>query len=409
MSTSSSSSVDLSDEIVVDHHTHPIADAPIEDKHFHPFGSDPTRLRGLELLQCFSLGGFVPDFLRSDGHEPTPAELARLERSAESTLLAAFALKELARFFGCYESADAIAEARAARAGDYADYVRSLFADARIATVFVDNGWPQPPIDVVTMRDQLAPTRVEVVFRIEPLLERLADGEEPLAAVESAFEEGLRTAVEEGYRGFKSIIAYRSGLAIRRRERAEAQRAVDAHRRGERDALGPFRERLFVRTLELARELDVPLHVHCGIGDNDIRMRSSMPRCLFELLTDPALRHAKVVLIHGGYPWLQEGAFLANVLPNVFVDVSLACPATGGALRENLLRVLELAPFNKILYGSDGLTIPEIAWVSAHLIRRALGETLSGLVDRGYISQRRALDAGRAILWWNAHELYGLG
>jgi predicted TIM-barrel fold metal-dependent hydrolase len=410
VSTSSSSSVvDLGGEIVVDHHTHPIADAPIEDRHFHPFGSDPARLTGLELLQCFSLGGFVPDFLRSDGHEPTAQELERLERSAESTLLVAYALKELARFFGCAETPDAIAEARRERAADYAGYVRSLFAEARIDTVFVDNGWPQPTIDVATMRAQLAPARVEVVFRIEPLLERLAEGEKPFSAVEASFEEGIRRAVEQdGYRGYKSIIAYRSGLAVRRRDRAEAERALEAHRRGEPEALGPLREFLFVRALETARELGVPLHVHCGIGDNDIRMRASMPQCLFELLTDPGLRHAKVVLVHGGYPWLQEGAFLANVLPNVFVDISLSCPATGGALRENLLRVLELAPFNKILYGSDGLTIPEIAWVSAHLIRKALGEMLTGLVERGYISHARALDAGRRILWQNAYELYGL-
>ena len=55
-STSSSPSVDLRGEIVVDHHTHPLADRPIEDRHFHPFGSDPSQLTGLELLQCLSLG-----------------------------------------------------------------------------------------------------------------------------------------------------------------------------------------------------------------------------------------------------------------------------------------------------------------------------------------------------------------
>ena len=63
-------------------------------------------------------------------------------------------------------------------------------------------------------------------------------------------------------------------------------------------------------------------------------MNAALPRRLFELLTDPVLRHAKVVLVHAGYPWLQEAAFMTNVLPNVYLDVSLVCPATGGALRD---------------------------------------------------------------------------
>ena len=120
----------------------------------------------------------------------------------------------------------------------------------------------------------------------------------------------------------------------------------------------------------------------------------------------PEVKAGDYVLIHAGYPWLEEAACMANILPNVFLDISLSCPATGGALRENLLKILEMAPFTKVLYGSDGLTIPEVAWVSAHLIRQALGEVLSELVDRSYLSRPRALEAGRRILWQNAHELY---
>src|SRR4051812_42325005 len=145
MSTSSSSSVDLRDEIIVDHHSHPLADEPIEDRHFHPFETDAASLTGMELLQCLSLGGFVPDFLRTDGHEVTDTERRRLAVSAQSTLLAAFALRELARHFDCEEDPDAIAAARRQHARDYGAYVRSLMADAGIDTLIVENGWPQPP------------------------------------------------------------------------------------------------------------------------------------------------------------------------------------------------------------------------------------------------------------------------
>jgi predicted TIM-barrel fold metal-dependent hydrolase len=394
---------------VVDNHSHPLADEPISDRHFHPFQTDRTQLTASEILQCFSLGGFVPDFLRSDGHEPTELELRRLETSAESTLLVAFALKRLSEYFDCDETPAAVAEARRAAASDYSEYVRALYRDAQIDTMVVDNGWPQPPIDVASMRVSLAPTKVHVVFRIEPLLERLIAGEAQLSELDDEFTAGLRAAVErEGYVGYKSIVAYRSGLAIHRPSRSEVTAALAAARNGRPDQEQALRDFLFVRTLEIARELDVSVHVHCGIGDNDVVMTKAMPHCLFPLLTDQALRHTQVVLVHGGYPWLSEGAFLANVLPNVYVDVSLACPATGGALRDALMRVLEVAPFNKILYGSDGLTIPEIAWVSAHLMRKALGETLTDLVERGYCSQARARAAGQRILWRNAYELYGL-
>lgn len=77
-------SVDLRDEIVVDDHSHPILDGSITDRHFHPFQHDHTRLTPLELLRCFSLGGLVPDFLRTHDHTVTRRELDGLERSASS-------------------------------------------------------------------------------------------------------------------------------------------------------------------------------------------------------------------------------------------------------------------------------------------------------------------------------------
>ena len=96
------------------------------------------------------------------------------------------------------------------------------------------------------------------MFRIEPLLERLADGAAPLAGVLDAFEDGIRMAITpDGYVAYKSVIAYRSGLAVERRDTAVAAAALERHRRGDVDALGPLRDLLFVRTLEVARELDV--------------------------------------------------------------------------------------------------------------------------------------------------------
>jgi predicted TIM-barrel fold metal-dependent hydrolase len=67
-----------------------------------------------------------------------------------------------------------------------------------------------------------------------------------------------------------------------------------------------------------------------------------------------------------------------------------------------------MAPLSKVVYGSDGYALPEIAYTSAKLGKRALGQVLDGLVADGFLDGVEARDAARLILADNARELYRL-
>jgi predicted TIM-barrel fold metal-dependent hydrolase len=78
--------------------------------------------------------------------------------------------------------------------------------------------------------------------------------------------------------------------------------------------------------MELSIELNVPVQIHTGVGDYQIQLDQCDPAFLYELLKDNKLKHATVVLVHSGFPNNQNAAFMASVLPNVFLDFSLTIP-----------------------------------------------------------------------------------
>ena len=103
-----------------------------------------------------------------------------------------------------------------------------------------------------------------------------------------------------------------------------------------------------------------------------------------------------------------EAGYMANVLPRVYCDVSEGIPFAGHAARRIITETLEMAPLSKVVYGSDGFTVPEINYVSAMLGKRALAQVLEGLATDGMLSRAEAEEAARMILSENARRLYGL-
>lgn len=97
---------------------------------------------------------------------------------------------------------------------------------------------------------------------------------------------------------------------------------------------------------------------------------------------------------------------MANVLPRVYCDVSEGIPFAGGAARRIFAQALEMAPMNKVLYGSDGLGLPETLFVGARLGKLALGQALADLTDGGLLSPADAQEAATLILADNTRSLY---
>lgn len=116
-----------------------------------------------------------------------------------------------------------------------------------------------------------------------------------------------------------------------------------------------------------------------------------------------------VVLLHASYPYTREAGYLATVYPNVYLDFGLVFPMLSKHGQKSVVRqMLELTPYSKLLWSSDGHWFPESFVLAALQTREALGEVLGELVAEGALSYAQAADLARAVLFENANRLYDL-
>jgi predicted TIM-barrel fold metal-dependent hydrolase len=329
----------------------------------------------------------------------------------ESTPFALAMRRRLAEHLGCEPTREAVAAARhdALRA-DARAYCERLWASANVAGLVYDEGYPQPTIPRQTFAAESG-ARVHRVARIEPLIAALQEEAGSFADLEGRFEEELeRAAADPHCVAFKSVIAYRTGLDVEdppstvceqafRRWRADGFAESRAHSK-------PVRDRLLRRTLAVARRHDRPVHVHCGGGDPAVVLGHASPRDFFPLLREHA--EQPVVLIHSGWPWLEEGAYVASVLPHVYLDISISMPWASLAIDQKLEVLLGAAPTAKVLHGSDEASEPEVIWLAAQLAREALGRVLEAAVERRWLTAAEALRVGEGVMAANARRLHGL-
>jgi hypothetical protein len=67
-----------------------------------------------------------------------------------------------------------------------------------------------------------------------------------------------------------------------------------------------------------------------------------------------------------------------------------------------------MAPLSKLMIGSGGHGIPEIAWLSAKTAKIALRKVLGDSVELGLMGAKQAESAGKMILHENAARLYNI-
>lgn len=363
------------------------------DHHAHAVLRDAATLPVERYRRCFS---------ESDD----PAEVEHVPK----TLGYRLALQLLAERLGCSDGEAAVLEARS-RLGTEG-LIRSLFGDLGLGTVLVDTGYV-PSGEILSPAELSRAGNVHVlpVCRIETLAESILPDSESF----EHFTESLRAALgrlrAEGFVALKSIVAYRSGLRVR------APAIVDA-----RSAWRRVRERGTARVrltdasllhwvLALALEACVaqrlPLQLHVGFGDRDVDLPEADPTLLRTLFQDERYRGVPLILLHN-YPFMRQAGYLASLYSNVYVDVSLAIPLAGVAARRVLEEVLELAPTSKLLYASDGHTIPDLFWLAGRLMKRALHETVADLVSAGVFNAMESEEVIAAILRDNAERVYRL-
>lgn len=368
-----------------------LAGLPAVDGHCHPLLANPWTVEPLQLLDLLTEGR--PGTMRA--HVAHTGYFRRV-------------VGDLARRFGVEPAVEAVLACRATAGAETA---RAMLTEARVEALLVDTGYPPHAMALDEMR-RLLPCAVHEVFRIERCAERLIAHAWPYETFLGAFQEELAAAAERCV-AFKTIVAYRSGLAVT----AWPEGAVAAAYRSAvgRAALGPVRltekpllDTLVLATLPVARRSRRPLQIHTGFGDPDIDLPLANPALLRPLLEGPQGADVAIVLLHMAYPFFREAAFMTAVWPQVHLDLSLALPFLGPGVVAPLTEVLALAPASKLLYGSDLSALPELFALSAVWGRAALGEALDTLQARGDLTEAEALTTAAMILAGNARTLYCL-
>jgi len=385
---------------------------PIVDAHCHSYFSSPKIMNGNDFARYSNILAAPPSFL--DGEfKPALDQLqrskSRLSAMDEEQPYSNLMVRWLSEFFHCKADRETVANARSARAHDFDVYVRELFHNVRLSGLVMDGAYP--PLSAEDMKH--FPAKVVKIFRLEPLINELLAKHDSFEEFCSGFDSGIRKAVKsQGFVGLKTIIAYRTGLKIRRVEEKTAKSDFQVARQGhaEQAWFGPrvkmLRDFLIVRALELSIDLDVPMQIHTGVGDYEILLDQCDPGLLFDLLTDDKIRHATVVLVHSGFPNNQNAAYMASVLPNVFLDFSLTIPFLNPVSHQRLMEILEIAPSSKVMYGSDGFGVPEIFWLSAKLGKRVLEKCFTEFLEAKVFDEDEVNEKAVRILSENAMELY---
>ncbi len=157
--------------------------------------------------------------------------------------------------------------------------------------------------------------------------------------------------------------------------------------------------------LHRALRLGKPLQFHVGFGDRDCDLHAANPLHLLDFLRVSG--DTPVMLLHC-YPYEREAGYLAQAFNNVYLDGGLAINHLGARAGAFIARLLELAPFRKILYSSDGFGPAELHYLGARLWREGMASTLSQFVEAGHWSGADALRVVDLIAHENARRVYGL-
>jgi uncharacterized protein len=331
-------------------------------------------------------------------------------RFGRDTLSFRRGMRDLARFYGCAPSVEAVLEARARV--DYADLARRMFAQARIGHWLIDDGlWTDQLMSVGECAALIPDVPVRRIVRLEVELARTIEEHDRASSLLTAFAERFAKPAS-GVAAFKSIAAYRTGLDIGRPTPAAVEQAFSAIRgslvpgRPPRLASKPLIDAMLWTVLPVAAATRTPVQFHTGFGDPDLDLRLANPLHLRPLFESDALRGLHVVCLHC-YPYVREAGYLASVYPGAYVDLGLTVPyASVHAMRTALHEAMHLAPITKVLLSTDAQRTPETFWLAARWGRRVLGDVLDATIADGDLSADEAAGAASRILFDNAAELY---
>jgi predicted TIM-barrel fold metal-dependent hydrolase len=387
--------------------THDIFELPIIDSHCHGFLLD-------EASESFE-----------QNLKLTPLTIPK--HDMVNTFLYRQTIRELSRVLECTGNHEEIVSIRNDRYREEpVDYIKLLFEDAKITDILMDTGYPYKEFAGYSIGvkefSRIVPCKVHEIFRIDNVVMDAVKEGTSFNRVVNEFHRKIREAVKKGVVSLKTTIAYTSGLDIKRCQEGEVKRSyqfmLEEMKAGKsvRDIFYSGSHHVknvmdfFVYLgLENSVNHDIPFQIHVGMGNpTKIDLRQENPVLLTDLLGEEKVQKAKIILIHGGYPYVEEAGFITNANPNVFLDISAVSPFISIGVKDKLLNLLEMTPTTKIMHGSDGHRIPELFWIAAIRTKRAISQVFRQLLDLSELDHEWASEIAPQILSGNAERVYKL-
>jgi predicted TIM-barrel fold metal-dependent hydrolase len=288
---------------------------------------------------------------------------------------------------------------------------RSQHTEAGLARVFlraagvtdwlIDTGYADGVAEVAQVAEVSA-NRAHEVVRLEQVAEQAANSPGDYA---SAFEQILRRRMSTAV-GTKSVLAYRGGFDGDLTE-PSAGEVASAAARWRDDGGRRLTDRILLRFgLHQALRVGKPLQFHVGFGDRECDLHKANPLLLLDFLRQSG--DTPIVLLHC-YPYEREAGYLAQAFNNVYLDGGLSINHLGARSPAFIARLLELAPFRKIVYSSDGFGPAELHYLSTTLWRNGIQRVLGGFVGAGDWNVSDAMRVVDLIARGNAARIYRLG
>ncbi len=283
---------------------------------------------------------------------------------------------------------------------------------AGLDALYVDTGFEPEPLTSPAELGTLAGAATREVVRLEQVAESVAAGLAGDAGAAGEFGPAFRAALADRARnaiGLKSVAAYRVGLDLAPARPTGTEVAVAAAHWLDTPAGRPGRladpvlHRFFIWC---GADLGLPIQFHVGYGDRDVDLHRCNPLLLTPLLRALEPAGVPIMLLHN-YPFHREAGYLAQVFPQVYVDTGLATHNLGRGSARLIAETLELTPFGKFLYSSDGFGLPELHYLGAVLFRRGLSEFLRAGLDDGSWTMADAEQIARQAGYENAGRVYG--
>lgn len=235
-------------------------------------------------------------------------------------------------------------------------------------------------------------------------IQKQLGSEKPVCSVDDilqACEKLIVNAKKRGAVGVKFMAFYIDGAT--KEDAAATLKSLCSDHSLHLPRRNPLNEYVLTFMMRTAHKYGLVCCMHTGYW-NDYRELS--PSNLLPFIIKN--QDVKIDLYHAGYPYLREAIMLGKVWPNVKMNMCWTYLISQRFAFDALDEMIEMLPDNKIFgFGGDYYVVEK---VFGHLImaRETIARVLAKKITEKTLTEKRALEIAKKMLYDNPKEFYGL-